>query len=207
MTFLWKTILVWSIISLAILVVLQNWSEVTFVLTFVVAYGGIVFLMQKRINAYLYSSGLKRFPVYLAVCVLVSVFEEFYVFALGNRIAVPDIWKDIVIVPGEWSVWFATWYLLLAKKYSFAPGEALFAAGFEGIMFEFIGTGLIVADPIGFLISFPLTIIVYAAIFILPMQFLSFSGSYKSKWKLPVSVFLPYVLTIPVTFLLYALVP
>lgn len=110
------------------------------------------------------------------IAALVSVFEELYVYSSGNRISVPNICQDVIIVPGQWLVWFAIWYLLIALKFSFTTGRALFAAGLEGLLFEYVGTGLIISNPIGFLVNLPQTIVVYAVIFILPMQFIRFSG-------------------------------
>lgn len=198
--------MVWFVLSIAILSFSHDWSEVTFSASFGVIYGGLVYLYRQKISDALESSKMKNFPVYLAVCILVSVFEELYVYGLGNRIAVPNIWQDILIVPGEWLVWFATWYLFTAGKFKFTPGEALFAAGLEGVMFELVGNGMILSNPIGFLVSAPLTIVVYAAIFILPMQFINFTGNIESLWKYPVAVIVPYILVIPATYALYAIV-
>lgn len=203
---LWKVILIWSAISIFILSATHDWSEVIFTVTFGFLYGGMVYHNSQKIGDFSESSGLKNFPVYIAVCLLVSVVEELYVYSLGNRIAVPIIWKDLVIVPGEWLVWFAAWYLIIARKFAFSYGEVLFLSGFGGIMFEFLGNGLAITNIVGFIITFPLTIVVYAAIFILPMQFINFSGQSHSFWKYPASIIIPYVLTIPVTILLYALV-
>lgn len=199
-------ILIWFALSTIILSLSHDWSEVIFSASFGVIYGGIVYLCRQNISGTLWALKIKNFPVYLAVCFLVSAFEEFYVYSLGNRIAVPNIWQDLVIVPGEWLVWFATWYLFIAKKFRFTAGEALFAAGLEGVMFELVGNGLFLSDPLGFLVSVPLTIVVYAAIFILPMQFINFTGKIESFWKYPVSVIVPYILVIPATYALYAIV-
>ncbi len=207
MSLLWKLLLSWFILSIAIMTVLQEWGEIAFALSFGVIYGGAVYWKREGIRSYINSTGMNRFPVYIVVCIIVSIAEELYVFALGNRTAVPDIWRDIVIVPGEWSVWFASWYLFLGKKFSFTTGEALFAAGVEGILFEYIGNGFIFSNPVGFVISIPLTIVVYAAIFMLPLQFISFTGSYGKVWKFPVSILMPYLFVIPVAVLLFVIIP
>lgn len=178
---------------------------ITFLLTYGCLYGGVVYVYSPRIRQFFVSRRLNVFPVFMIVSILVSVTEELYVYALGNKIAVPSIWRDIIIVPGVWSVWFATWYLYISKKYSFTVGEALLAAGMEGVLFEYLGKILGQLDPLELLIAFPGTVIVYAAIFILPMNLMNFEGTTKTYWKYPVSVFLPYVLTIPVALLLYAL--
>lgn len=203
----WKLISAWFIFSAVILMVLHDWSELAFPVSFGAGYGGIVYLGRRRITEVLAPLKSVRFPAFLLASILVSVSEELYVYSLGNQVAVPDIWRDIIIVPGEWLVWFATWYLFLSRRYAFSTGEALMAAGLEGLMYEYVGTGLILSNPLGFLVSIPLTIVAYAAIFILPMQFIKFSGRRKGIWRFPVAVLLPYLLSIPATFLLYALVP
>ena len=104
-------------------------------------------------------------------------------------------------------MWFATWYLFVSRRYRFTTGEALLAAGMEGLMYEYIGNGLVLSNPIGFLVSVPLTVVVYAAIFILPMQFIKFSGQKKGVTRYPIAVLLPYLLSIPAALVLYALTP
>ena len=205
LSLLWKVITIWFSISTVVLTLSQDWGEVIFSLSFGGFYGGLIYIFRRKISSKLELSGTRTLPVFLLVCILVSVFEELYVYSLGNRIAVPNILRDLVIVPGEWLVWFATWYLFISRKFNFTTGQALFAAGLEGIMFELVGTGLILSNPLGFIITFPLTIVVYAAIFILPMQFINFSGKNESLWKYPIAVFVPYVLAIPATFVLFAI--
>lgn len=203
----WKLIAAWFIASTLILIVLRDWGELVFTYSFGAGYGGIVYVGRNRIRKALSTLKTSRFPLFLVTSFLVSVAEELYVYSLGNRIAVPQIWRDVIIVPGEWLVWFATWYLFTSRRYRFTNGGALLAAGLEGLMFEYIGNGLILSNPVGFVISVPLTIVVYAAIFILPMQFVDFSGQKMGKERYPVAVLLPYLLSIPATLLLFALVP
>lgn len=145
------------------------------------------------------------FPVFLLVSIIVSVVEELYVYSLGNQVAVPNIWRDIIIVPGEWTIWFSVWYLYTARKYSFTDGEALFSAGLIGLLYEYIGKGIPLSNPVGFILAIPGTVVIYAAIFILPMQLVNFQGENNNFMKYPVSILLPYILTIPAALLLYAL--
>lgn len=201
---LWKVLLILFGVSVAIFLITENWKFILFTFTFGGLYGGTVYTYRHRIGMFFEKHGLRNFPVFIFLSILVSVLEELYVYVLGIRTAVPDIWIDIIVVPGEWAVWFATWYLILSRRYRFTAGQALFAAGLEGIMYEYVGNGIFLRNPVGVLLSIPGTVIVYAAIFILPMQLISFTGTSESIWKYPVSVFLPFVLTIPVALLLYA---
>ena len=183
---------------------MKEWGTVYFLVIFGCIYGGLVSVFRERISNSFAHLKRMRFPVFLILAAAVSVAEEICVYSLGNRIAVPDIWRDIIIVPGEWSVWFAAWYLIIARKFRFTQGQALLAAGVSGILFEYIGTGLFLSNPVGLLLYAPLTIITYAAIFVLPLQAMDFTGMSESRWKYPVSIFLPYVLSIPAALILYA---
>lgn len=200
----WKAILIWFSLSVILLSLSREWTVVIFALTYGCLYGGTVYFLRDRLRSLFTSLKKGRFALYLLVAITVSVFEEIYVYLLGGKIAVSNIFLDIIIVPGEWSVWFATWYLFSARKFKFTYGQALLAAGLEGIFFEYIGNGLFLNNPIGFVISIPIAVVVYAAIFILPMQLIEFKGETDSLWKYPVAVILPYLLSIPAALILYA---
>ena len=111
----WRMLAVWLAISILIFAAEKQWSLIIFTLSFGVLYGGGIYRFRLRIRNAVHARRLDRFSAYAAVAVSVSVAEEFYVFALGNRIAVPDIWLDVIIVPAEWLVWFATWYFILSR--------------------------------------------------------------------------------------------
>ncbi|HEY3421550.1 MAG TPA: hypothetical protein VGK13_00230 [Methanocellaceae archaeon] len=78
-------------------------------------------------------------------------------------------------------------------------------ATLTGILYEGTGNIRLYTNPIGIVLVVPLVIVIYGAIFILPMQLIDFTGKSTSRWKYPVSVLLPFVLTIPVVALLYAI--
>lgn len=201
----WKIILVWFLISTAILVFTRDYGNVIFSLSYGIGYGGLIYLQRARIRGFFSSVKTGRYAVFIFLAIIVSVSEEVYVYSLGNKIAIPNLMLDIIIVPGEWTVWFTTWYFLISRRYHFTEGEALMAAGIGGILFEYGGGLAIIDNPLGFVVSLPVTVVVYAAIFILPMQLIKFEGKRYSYSKYPVAVLLPYLLTIPMTILLYAL--
>lgn len=197
--------LTWFVVSIIILSITGNWGNVIFSLTFGVVYGGVVYTQRERIRKLLGSINRRRYALFLALAITVSVLEEIYVYSLGNKIAVPDLMLDIIIVPAEWAVWFTTWYFVISRRFLFSEGEALLMAGIEGILFEYSGGLAILGNIPGFLVSIPVTVVVYAAIFILPMQLIKFEGK-SSRWvKYPIAVVLPYLFTIPMALLLYAL--
>lgn len=110
---------------------------------------------------------------------------------------------DVIAVPAEWIPWYAAWYLLLSRKYSYSASEALLLSGVSGIIFEYVGSGEVLTSPSILVLSLPLYITVYSALFVLPIQFTSFSGRINSPWKYPASVLLPYLLTIPVALMIH----
>ncbi len=196
----------WFVISVTILCIGREWTIVAYIITFGLGYGGIIYTQRTGIKSFFIGRGLNRYPVFLALAILVSVLEELYVFALGNRTAVPGIINDIIVVPGEWAVWFTVWYFVIARRYSLGENEALICAGLSGIMFEYIGTGLFLQNIAGFIVSIPTTIVVYASIFVLPMQLITFDGKVGQKRKYIISTVLPYLSSIPATVLLYMLI-
>ncbi|MCL7416109.1 MAG: hypothetical protein M8349_08660, partial [ANME-2 cluster archaeon] len=50
-----------------------------------------------------------------------------------------------------------------------------------------------------------LGVVVYAAIFVLPMQLIEFNGTNNSKTKYPVGIVLPFILTIPAAVIIFVL--
>lgn len=202
-TLIWRVLSIFLILSLAVLIIENSWSIVIFSVTFIFGYGGMIFYFRKRIRSLFDGLNKMRFPVFIGFALLVSVLEELYVYSLGNKVAVSNIWLDIVIVPLEWAAWFATWYLLVSHKYSFTESQALLSAGLSGILFEYSGKGFLISDPLAMLVFFPTTVFVYAAIFILPMQLIPFTGKRDSKLKYPIGVFVPYISSLPVGLALY----
>jgi hypothetical protein len=204
-----KTGLTWKIIaalfafSMLALSIERAWNIVSYSVTFGVAYGGTVYLLRGKIRSFFSGIGRIRYPAFLALSLVVSVSEEVYVYILGNHVAIPNIWLDIIIVPLEWAVWFSGWYYLISRKYRFTEGQALLAAGLAGILFEYSGKGFLAFNPLAMLIFFPTAIVIYSAIFILPMQSIQFTGRRETWLKYPIGVFVPYLLSIPVGLVLY----
>jgi hypothetical protein len=54
-------------------------------------------------------------------------------------------------------------------------------------------------------IAFPLAVVVYAAIFVLPMQLIEFTGTNDSRMKYPIGIVLPFILTFPAAIILCVL--
>jgi hypothetical protein len=199
----WKVMILWFVAVVCILAVAGEWSVVVFAATYGLGFGGVCYMLRKRVRKLFVNLHLKNYGGFLVVTVLITVGEEVYCYALGNRVAHPVLWIDLLMVTALWSVWFGTWYFLLSKWYWFREEEALLTAGCTGILYEFVGTGAVLENPGGILLVTPLAVVVYAAIFVLPLQLIDFSGTRKGVSKYVVGIFLPFVLTIPVALGLY----
>jgi hypothetical protein len=103
------------------------------------------------------------------------------------------------------TVWFDTWYFYLSKNYAYTEKQAILTAASTGMLNEYIGTGYFLQNPLGVVLAFPLGVVIYAAIFILPMQLIEFTGTTDLKIKYPFGVVLPFILTIPVALIVYIL--
>jgi hypothetical protein len=199
----WKVMILWFVAVVCVLAAAGEWSVVVFAVTYGLGFGGICYVLRKRVRKLFVNLHLKNYGGFLAITVLVTVGEEVYCYALGNRIAHPVLWIDLIMVTVLWSVWCGTWYFLLSKWYWFREEEALLAAGCTGVSYEFVGTGAVLENPGGILLATPLAVVVYAAIFVLPLQLMDFSGTRKGVSKYIVGIFLPFVLTVPVALGLY----
>ena len=190
--------------SLLVFAVVGEWSTVIFVSTFAGAYGLLVWSKRQGIRDWLRVHFRNRTLGILIIGTTVSVLEELYCYVLGVRLAHPILWADLVIVTSMWMVWFMTWHLFLSRRFAFTEKEYLFTAGTAGILFEYIGGGI--SDPLGALLMAPLAISVYMAVFILPSLLMDFDGENASLIKYPVAIFLPYLLMIPVAFIVFPLI-
>lgn len=195
--------MLWLLLSMLILSLEHAWNIIVYTLSFGIGYGVSVYLLRHKLQGRLKGLGRMRFPAFLTVSVAVSVLEELYVYALGNSIAVSNIWLDIIVVPAEWAAWFTTWYFVISRYFSFSEKQALLCAGLAGILFEYSGKSFLIYDPLAMAAFFPTTVVVYAALFLLPMQFIKFQGTHEGWLKFPISVLLPYLASLPVGLILY----
>lgn len=199
----WKVMLSWFAAVMIILSIAGEWSVVVFGVTYGLVFGGVAYKNRKKVKSFFEKVGLDNYKGFLFLTVIITVTEEVYCYVLGNQIAHPVLWVDLILVTVMWSVWFGTWYFFLSKRYYFEEREALMVAAFTGVFYEFVGTGAFLENPFGVVLAVPLAVIVYAALFVLPMQLIPFTGENASKTKYVVGVVLPFVLTLPVALVLY----
>jgi hypothetical protein len=191
----WLVVLVWFGIVVAIFALARNWALVSFALLFGLGFGGAAWMLRSRVQPAFRRLGLANFGGFALMAVAISSAEEILCWALGNRIANPVLWKDLVLVNGIWLVWYASWYYILSRRFAYKEKEALLLAASTGILYEYVSSGAIWTNPTGIFLGAPLAAVVYAALFILPMQLVDFSGKDEGTLKLPASVFLPYILS------------
>lgn len=200
-----KALIAWFAVVVLLFAVLGDWSLVIFAAGFGAVIGGLEYRYRRSIRPLAARLGLNNYAGFLVLSIAISTFEETFCYLTGNHIAYPVLWIDLILVSVMWTVWFGTWYFYLSKRYAFSEKEALLLAGSVGIFYEFVGTGAFLSNPIGIMMITPLAIVIYAAIFVWPMQLIDFSGKNNSWIKYPVSILLPFILTFPVAIVLYVI--
>lgn len=195
--------LLWFAAVIVILCIAREWSVVAFGVTYGLGFGGIAYTLRKRVQPFFEKVNLDNYKGVLLLTVGITVTEEVYCYLLGNQIAHPVLWVDLVVVTVTWVTWVSTWYFFLSKRYSFEEKEALMVAAFTGVFYEYVGTGAILENPFQVVFAIPLAVVVYAALFVWPLQLISITGRYTGNLKYVVGVVLPFVLTIPVAVVLY----
>jgi len=199
-------LLLWFMAIVIVFFVAGNRGAAVFAFLYAIGYGGLCYRYRGTIKRFLVSLPGHPALKFFAVAFLVSAAEEVFCFLTGNHVALPVLWADVLFCGLVWFGWFGTWYFYLSKRYSYGEQEALLTAGVSGLLYE--GTGLVLANPLGIfalLLIAPFLALVYSAIFIVPMQLISFTGTRNGRWKYPVSVLLPYIVSVPITMALFVL--
>lgn len=198
----------WFLGIVIIFFISGNRSAAVFAFLYAIVYGGICYRYRDEIRTL-----LNRIPAggaikFFGLAFLVTAAEEVFCYLLGNHVALPVLWQDVLFCGLIWFGWFGTWYFYLSKHYRYSEPEALLAAGFSGILYETTGNGMILSNPLAVLLVMPFLVLVYSAIFILPMQLIDFTGTKEGLWKYPVSIVLPFIASLPIAigmFLLFTL--
>jgi len=175
---------------------------VAFGTSFGLLFGGLAWRYRGSVRPVFARLGLDNFAGFLLLSVLVSAAEETWCRAPGNRVAYPVLWKDIAFCTGVWLAWYSTWYIFIARRFAFREKEALLLAAVIGVFYEFVGNGAFLASPAGILMALPLSTVIYASLFLLPMQLIDFSGRGATGWRLLIGPVLPYLLSWPAALLL-----
>lgn len=202
----WIVVLVWLAVELVIFCIVQSWNMVAFTIVFGVAFGGIAWNFRSRIRPAFKRLRLDNIVGFLLLALVISAFEEVLCFGLGNRIANRILWADLVQVCGTWLFWFAAWYLYIGKRYAFSEKEALLVGASVGILYETVSSMTVFANPL-VLLMFPMVVIIYAGIFVLPLQLIDLKGKDDSAWKYPVGILLPYLASLPMGIILAIALP
>lgn len=198
---IWKIILSWFCIVCILFLLTGNSSIAIFGLTYGIGFAALSLFFKERIKDFLSRQGFRTAFGFFALALLATIFEESYCFFLGNKIAHPNLLIDILFVYTIWLGWFGAWYFFLSKKYKFNEKEALFAAGLSGIMYEYAGKPEFLANPTGILIVAPLAIVIYATLFIIPMQAIDFTGKEDGWTKYIAAMLLPFIISLPIAIL------
>lgn len=151
------------------------------------------------------SRGLGGFAGFVATVLVVSVAEESLCSAFGCTLAVANLWVDLIFVPTLWLAWLTAWYFLIARRHTFESDEALLVAAAAGVLFEIVGNGAGLANPVIALLSAPGVAVVSAAICVLPMSLIERTGTRDTRAKYPIAFFVPYLAALPAAVALFML--
>jgi hypothetical protein len=202
----WIVVVAWAAVELVIFCMVKDWPLVGFTVLFGFVFGLAAWHYRKKVRPAFKRVGLDNLAGFLLLAFLMSVFEEVLCYGLGNHVANKILWADLIQVGVSWLFWFASWYLYIAKHYKFSEKEALLVGASVGILFETVSSGAIFGNPFSLLMA-PLAIIIYAGIFVLPLQFIDLKGTSDSSWKYPVGIILPYLASLPMGVLLAIVLP
>jgi hypothetical protein len=197
-------LLLWFMAVVAVFFIAGNRSAAVFAFLYAIVYGGICYRYRDEIKRFLAGLPGAAALKFFFIAFLVAAVEEIFCYLMGNHIALPVLWADILFCGLVWFGWFGTWFFYLSKHYHFGEQEALLVAGISGLIYE--GTSLVLANPpavIAVLLIAPFLTLVYSAIFLVPMQLIGFTGTKESPWKYPVSVVLPYLVSVPIAILIF----
>jgi hypothetical protein len=202
---LWCIVGAWFFASLAVFMLIGAWSVATFALTFGLLFGALGWKCRRLVRPAMARLRLDNLAGFILLALGISALEEVWCFSFGNKVALPVLWMDVAFCAAVWLPWFLAWRLFLSKRYHFGEKEALLLAASTGLLYELVGSGAIFRYPAGLLLMAPLDIVVYAAIFVLPMQLIDFTGTRTGPGKYLVAPILPYLLAWPVAalFLLF----
>jgi len=203
----WKALMAWAAVDLIIFAIVQSWNLIAFSVLFGLVFGYVSWTFRDRLRLALKQAGLDNFAVFLILAFVIGVFEELVCWGLGNRIANPILWADLIQVCVSWLFWFATWHLFLAKRFAYSEKEALLLGASVGILYEGVSSLNIFISPLLVLLMAPLAVVIYAAIFLLPLQLIDLKGTDRSLWRFPAGIFLPYLASLPMGIVLAIVLP
>lgn len=92
----WWVLLAWAAVELVIFVIVQSWNLVSFTVLFGFIFGWLAWRYRKAVRPAFRRAGLDNVGGFLLLAFWISVFEEVLCYGLGNRIANPILWADIV---------------------------------------------------------------------------------------------------------------
>lgn len=199
----WKILLVWFAIVLIIFFIAKEFSIFSFGIVFVFLLGVLPWKFRNEIRKFFVKIKLNSFKGFFLVAFLITAVEETICYLMGNKVAYPVLWIDILLVFFIWLGWFGSWYFFISKKYLFTNLEMILASGLPGVLYEYVAKPEFLANPLGVLIAFPLASVIYSVIFIFPSTTLNFSGKNNSWTKWLVAMFLPFAISLPLVIIAF----
>jgi hypothetical protein len=96
-----------------------NRNAAVFAFLYTIVYGGLCYRYKDNIKTFLKGLPVNTVIKFFSVAFPVAAAEEVFCFLMGNRIALPVLWADVLFCGLVWFGWFGTWYFYLSKRYRF----------------------------------------------------------------------------------------
>jgi hypothetical protein len=202
----WAVLVAWAVASSVLFMLIGGLGMGGFVLSFGLLFGGLAWKYRRSVRPLMARVRLDNLAGFVLLALVVPALEETLCWGLGNTVAMPVLWKDILFCAAVWLPWFLCWRFFLSKRYRVTEKEALLLAASTGLLYEFAGKPGVFSNPLGLFLVAPLIVVVYAAIFIIPMQLIDFSGAKDGPSKYLVAPVLPYLLSWPAAVLFLVVV-
>jgi hypothetical protein len=183
-------LLVWFALAVGLLALVGAIGTVLYLALFVGGFGLPAWFLRDRVRPALARSGRGGIAGFVLLAVAVTTLEELLVAAVGGRLALEPLWADLLVVNATWFAWMLTWYLVLAPRYVFSEREALLLGGTAGVYFEVLVSRIFLGGIV-VLVWVPVAWVVYAAVFLWPLQLIDRTGTSTGPWRIPMAVLLP----------------
>jgi hypothetical protein len=186
----WAGVLaVWFLFSLFILAIVHAWGVVSYVVAFCGLFGGAAWILRSRVRPALRRLGLDGLGGFLLLAVAVSTGEEMLIYLLAGpqALAIHQLGLDLLWIDAIWLGWMLPWFVWVSRRFAFGEVEALVVGSSTGVLFEVVLSRVILAGPLA-LVWVPLGWVVYATVFLLPLQLVDFPSASRRTGRLPLTL-------------------
>lgn len=201
-TFLWA----WGAFNLFLTIISLLDGEPSLLLMTLIWVGGIggfCYVQRARLANLL--PNLKPRWRFLLLALVMAITEEIIVTLLGGGLGgqTNNLAVDLANTVPLFLFWSIGWWLLI-NRFTFTIREALWMVALHGWIFEMLYSGIVLYNPIGAILFFPMFAAVYTIILYVP--FLGVSNILKQGSTNPLrfglAFALPFIMIFPIIFVL-----